>query len=870
MTLASAVGGLRAIPQWFVWRLVWSAEDGKFLKTPATPEGPWIVDASIARNWLSYEDAVLRAYTMQQGDTANRYALGFWLTAECGYWFLDLDKCIVEGQYTPIANELVGQLPGCFFEFSSSGNGCHVIGRGAVPEHSMRNKAHGLELYTEQRGIAFGLSGDAWGSADAAGPAITDIAAKYFPPRVSGADGDWLKPRPDWSGPADDEQLLARMMASTSTAARLGNRASFAQLWSASSELEKFYGPDTASERDAALAAHLAFWTGCDAPRIERLMRRSALVRPKWDEHRTYLRELTIEGACARQKDVLKEGGGAAAALYTFKPTGALPALPVLPGVDATALGGLTAPTMMVSAEAKATIDALLDMVHGSTTWEDVHNRVIPSVRAAGVPSALMSRLENAINKRLDLWDAKLPVNKLRALLKPVGSDGVVENTNTAPEWVKNYVYVEIGDRFHDLRQGTPVTRTGFNARHNRSMPFKGDSTVREDAAQWALDHWGVELVHGTIYFPGLGDIVAYNRLQWANEYVENSHPPLGAFTPEGIAAIERFQRHMFLLCGQRENVYMTLLSFLAHNVQHPGKKIRWCPIIKGTQGDGKSIIGNVLDAAMGGRNVSMIGPDVVCNSGGFTDWAHGRAVVVFEELYMTGRDRHRVANTVKPYITNNKVSINGKNDKPKDVPNTCNQLALSNHADAVPIEKGQDRRWLVIFTPYATREEMWAAIGVSNEFEAEHHFDVIFDSLAREPGQWRKWLMDWKMPEWFSPNRAALHTAEKDEMSASGIDDVESIARSIIDEGAYGVGAAVLSSPCLSRAMTTRCFTEGVDIPKTHQMHHLLNRLGYVQVASQLKWKGTNNRVWAKSGVDKRLESLRAALDATIPGSSR
>lgn len=863
MTLASAVGGLRDIPQWFVWRLVWSAEDGKFLKTPCTPEGPWIIDASQPKNWLSHGDATVRAYTMQQGDTANRYALGFWLTTECGYWFLDLDKCIVEGQYTPIANELVGQLPGCFFEFSSSGTGCHVIGKGTVPEHSMRNKSHGLELYTEQRGIAFGLTGEAWGSADVGSPAIASIASLYFPPRVAGAAGEWLKPRADWSGPTDDDQLLARMLASTSTAARMGNRASFAQLWANSPDLDKFYGPDTASERDAALCAHLAFWTGCDAPRMERLMRRSALVRPKWDEHRTYLRELTIEGACARQKDVFKEAASSPAAMYAFKPAadGVLPVLPVLP-----ALPDASAPlvTPMVTPEAKATIDYLLAQVHGSTSWEDMHNRVIPAVRAAGVPSALMSRLENAINKRLDLYDAKLPVNKLRTLLKPIDAEAPTEGASSAPEWVKNYVYVEIGDRFHDLKNGVAVSRSAFNARHNRSMPFKGDSTAREDAAQWALDHWGVELVHGTIYFPGLGDIVAYNRLQWANEYVENSHPPLEDYNAAGIAAIERFQRHMFLMCGQRENVYMTLISFMAHNVQHPGKKIRWCPIIKGTHGDGKSIIGNVLDAAMGGRNVSMIGPDVVCNAGGFTDWAHGKAVVIFEELHMTGRDRYRVANTMKPYITNNKVSINGKGDKPKDVPNTCNQLALTNHADAAPIEKGQDRRYLVIFTPYATREEMWRDIGVADEFEAERHFDFIFDSLKREPGQWRKWLMDWQMPAWFSPNRAALHTEEKDVMSTSGMDDVENIARGIVENGAYGVSPTCLSSACLSRAMQQRALIEGIEVPKTHQMHHLMNRMGFVQVTSLVKWSGAPHRVWVRSGIDHSPDNLRKLLDGT------
>jgi putative DNA primase/helicase len=51
------------------------------------------------------------------------------------------------------------------------------------------------------------------------------------------------------------------------------------------------------------LSNHLAFWTGRDADRMDRLFRRSGLMRPKWDEchssdGRTYGR-LTIDKAIA-------------------------------------------------------------------------------------------------------------------------------------------------------------------------------------------------------------------------------------------------------------------------------------------------------------------------------------------------------------------------------------------------------------------------------------------------------------------------------------------------------------------------------------------------------------------------------------------
>ncbi len=55
------------------------------------------------------------------------------------------------------------------------------------------------------------------------------------------------------------------------------------------------------SRADLALRCMLAFWTGGDASRIDRLLRRSTLMRSKWDERHaadgsTY-RQMTIHKA---------------------------------------------------------------------------------------------------------------------------------------------------------------------------------------------------------------------------------------------------------------------------------------------------------------------------------------------------------------------------------------------------------------------------------------------------------------------------------------------------------------------------------------------------------------------------------------------
>lgn len=247
------------------------------------------------------------------------YGVGFVLTEGCGFAVIDVDDCHdpETGKLSPVARELVDRLKGAYIEVSLSGRGIHIwfTYRGAMPEHGCRKAAHGLEFYTAGRFIALGSryreSGS--GCADLT-DAIPALIAGYFPPSATALAGDpeWTtKPCEGWSGPADDEVLIERAKRRESAEAVFSGRASFEDLWGAKEgPLGKTY-PDAngrafnASSADAALAQHLAFWTGKDCSRIERLMRKSELRRDKY-EREDYLRR-TILQAVARQDRVLGE-----------------------------------------------------------------------------------------------------------------------------------------------------------------------------------------------------------------------------------------------------------------------------------------------------------------------------------------------------------------------------------------------------------------------------------------------------------------------------------------------------------------------------------------------------------------------------------
>jgi Family of unknown function (DUF5906) len=310
--LPAALRGLCAFRQFIVYKLEPSASRaGKWDKFPCSPHsGIYPVSAHDSQYWLDATTAMQIAGSWGEG-----YGVGFVFTEAAGFWFLDVDNCLLNsGEWSPIAQQLCAYLAGCAVEISQSGKGLHFFGRGSLPEHGCRNAEYGLELYSAGRFVALTgtqAAGDCTADASALMPALVEA---YFPTGATRVDaGGWTTgPDPDWVGPADDTDLIRRALQSKSADSAFGSKASFADLWFADERALGATYPDKFADRgydaslaDVALAQHLAFWTGRDCERIQRLMMQSKLVRDKWDRE-DYLPR-TITKAAGRQEDVLKD-----------------------------------------------------------------------------------------------------------------------------------------------------------------------------------------------------------------------------------------------------------------------------------------------------------------------------------------------------------------------------------------------------------------------------------------------------------------------------------------------------------------------------------------------------------------------------------
>jgi primase-polymerase (primpol)-like protein len=252
--------------------------DGKPTKVPVDPATGGYASVSEAGTWTDY--ATARAYAQATDEVDG---IGFVFTADDPYAGVDLDDCRNpdSGAIEDWAVAVLRQLDS-YTEYSPSGTGFHVIVEGDVP--SGGNRTEQLELYSSQR--YFTVTGNRVPGAPTEvkehGDALRAVHEEYIASGAAESDANVAPPTEPVS--VSDEALLEKAM-------NAANGAKFQRLWDGDTSRYESH-----SEADQALCTLLAFWTGGDADRIERLFARSELVRAKWRERADY-RERTIRNA---------------------------------------------------------------------------------------------------------------------------------------------------------------------------------------------------------------------------------------------------------------------------------------------------------------------------------------------------------------------------------------------------------------------------------------------------------------------------------------------------------------------------------------------------------------------------------------------
>lgn len=282
---------IRRLPQWVAWKYI--ERDGKETKAPVNPRSGALAKSTEPATWGTFDEALAACRR-----NSRLAGVGFVFAAEDPYCGVDLDDAIDPSTGAPKgwAAEIVERVDS-YTEVSPSGTGIKIFLKASKPGSRCRKAYHDGEVEIYDHGRFFTVTGRRLTTAPATIEDRQDPLERLYRAVFGDDDGHGAARPPSASGSQpgdngqvhlDDEEII--QLASNQ---RRGG-AKFSALWSGHWNAHF----NSASEADSSVVFTLAFYTK-DAVQIDRLFRRSGLIRPKWDQRhgeRTY-GEMTIDKA---------------------------------------------------------------------------------------------------------------------------------------------------------------------------------------------------------------------------------------------------------------------------------------------------------------------------------------------------------------------------------------------------------------------------------------------------------------------------------------------------------------------------------------------------------------------------------------------
>ena len=393
------------------------------------------------------------------------------------------------------------------------------------------------------------------------------------------------------------------------------------------------------------------------------------------------------------------------------------------------------------------------------------------------------------------------------------------------PAWLQGWVFDERDAEFVDVKTGHAIKRESFRMKYDREAECEEHEV---DAVTLSSKVMPIPTVSGRMYWPGNGRVFVDGAgLSYLNTWhggggVEAA--PEGSFevgddSLEGQAAAV-FLRHLELTVkDERERGLM--LDWMAWVYNNPGSRVRWALLLWGIEGNGKSYFHRVLTRLMG-RDSRTVAASTIEER--FTDWAEGCRLIGIEEIRVSGTNKWRTLDKMKPFISNDEIQVEGKGKAAKVVPNFASYMLFTNHADAIPVGDG-DRRYFVVFTRHRTKADLIEQHG--GEEGVGRYFQTLFDVSLAGIGGIGRLLASHQYGSDFDPHGRApdssgkaemrmLHVSEDDEMLADALEKYQGpyVNDKIID-------LTLLQDECDD-------FEDEIRLPPAKTLTHKLVELGY------------------------------------------
>ena len=455
--------------------------------------------------------------------------------------------------------------------------------------------------------------------------------------------------------------------------------------------------------------------------------------------------------------------------------------------------------------------------------------------------SAIASELFAGIGKAKGMSKAEI-----KKAITPVGvsNGGLVREEGEVADWAAVWIYIEATRLFYNVKRNYGISREAFNAKYDRMEECVASGM---QASQLCLVIYKIDTVVDTIFWPGAGQIVMFEGKRMFNSYRKNGVKPCagleGDGDSEGREVVAMFLKHLEHLIDnevEREIV----LHWMIFVVQNPGKRLNWSLILQGTQGSGKSYIGNVMALVLGSNVQSL---DTATISGRFTSWATGAILNIVEEIRISGTNRWAIMDRIKPYITNDQILCEKKGRDVQTLPNFTSYLLLTNHKDAVPLDD-EDRRYCVVYSRLQTSEQLHEYFGGAEK--VEEYFDRLFTMTRARPDAIARYFMDYKLPSSFKPFGRAPKTEAKSQMIDLAVSEVHQEVEDLLSR----FKDSLITDEFIDVThLNDVALLNGEVVPKTRSLSSVLLDMGFRPIKGgffRVYNPDRKHRVWVKEGI--------------------
>jgi len=848
--LPEALQPLAAFKQFCLYKLVPNLEiPGKTHKYPCNFAGE-IKDAHDESIWRDADTAVNTALLY-----GPEYGVAFVFTENDPFYFFDIDDCFLpeSGAWSPIAIELMGRFSGAAVEVSQSGRGLHIFGTGSptTPPDERRKKAKNpvtgestglFDLYTEKRFVALTGKNIIGSAAAKADQAQLDYIAEYWLKKTGSGSKEWTTEAVEsWTGTDDDHELIERALKTGSPSAVFGKNSTFKDLWTNNEDLlgecypdDQGLGRTDLSRVDAALAQHLAFWTGNNCERILRLMWLSDLVRDKWiDREGDYL-ERTITRAVSLQ-DVV----------YSVKQ---------VEDVIAQQFGAV-----------KLRANSQAQCEYGTNVRAQKLEECLGEVELiemfCKVPTAKFW-LDNKDKTTEELRKILTPVNTAAAPLAQALTEPKILSgyqylgANQQIEYFKGCVYIQ---DIHKVftPNGALLKSEQFNATYGGytfQLDDGGDKVTRKA--------WEAFTESQIVRYPK-AEAMAFRPLEAPGGLLkEDGRLLLNAYLPIETNRLEGdpapFLLHLAKVLPSEDDRGI-LLAYMAACIQHKGIKFQWAPLIQGVEGNGKTLFTRCVAFAIGDKYTHL--PPASEISEKFNEWLFNKLFIGIEDVYVPDHKKE-IIEVLKPMITNDRLAKRAMQVAQVMGDNFANFILNSNYKDGIRKTRN-DRRFAVFYCAQQLDTDI-----IRDGMDGSYFPDIYSWLKADGYAIVANYLANYAIPDELNPAGAchrAPQTSSTDEAIFASLGGVEQEILEAVEEGRPGFAGGWVSSVAVERLLYSIHATRTIPHNKRKD---LLQSLGYVWHPALIDGR-VNNPIPMDDNKKPRLFVRKGHINCNIQGAA-